>query len=464
MSTIDVLNPWTGECVGSVPSMTKQEVNARFEQAQACRPRLSRHQRQTILLNTAGLIRRNVDRLARLITAESGLCLKDSHYEVGRAEDVWAFAAQRVLHDDGETHACDISAHGQARRIFTERRPLLGVIGAITPFNHPLNMVSHKLAPAVATNNRCVLKPTEQTPLTALALAELMYEAGLPRDMLHVVTGDPATVGEALVTDPDCELVTFTGSVSIGHHIARLAGPRRCILELGGNDPLIIMADADLQRAADLAVLGATRNSGQRCTAVKRILVVDSVADGLVSAILERTRNLRCGDPMDPATDVGTVISATAAEDIARRVHDAVSRGARLLHGGERYGALLPPCVLDHVPPDCELVREETFGPVIPVIRVPDDIEAIITIANSTAFGLSSGVCTQRMDHIMRFVEALDVGTVNIWEVPGYRTEMSPFGGIKHSGNGIKEGIIEAMRAYTTVRTWSLPWGGNWPC
>ncbi len=461
MAHIDVLNPYTGACVGRVPAMTRADVRAAFVRAAATRARLSRYERQRILQATAGRLHARREEFARRITAESGLCWKDALYEAGRAHDVWAFAAQRVLHDDGQAYACDISAHGQQRRIFTERRPLLGVIGAITPFNHPLNMVSHKLAPAIATNNRCVLKPTEQTPLTALALAEVLREAGLPPGMLEVVTGAPDEVGEALVCDPDCELVTFTGSVAVGHHIARLAGARRCVLELGGNDPLIVLADADPVRAATLAVQGATRNSGQRCTAVKRILVVDSVADAFVAQVVAQARRLRCGDPMDPATDVGTIISARAAETIERRVEDAVAAGAQRLLGGARHGALFPPCVLDHVPPDCTLVREETFGPVIPIIRVPDDLDAIIAVANGTAFGLSSGVCTQRMDHIVRLVDALDVGTVNVWEVPGYRTEMSPFGGIKDSGNGIKEGIVEAMNAYTTVRTWSLPWGGQ---
>jgi putative phosphonoacetaldehyde dehydrogenase len=338
------------------------------------------------------------------------------------------------------------------------RTPLLGVISAITPFNHPLNMVSHKLAPAIATNNRLVLKPTELTPLTALALADVLYEAGLPPEMLSVVTGNPSTMGDAMITDPDADLITFTGSVRVGKYIADKAGYRRIVLELGGNDPLIVMEDADLDKAADLAVQGATKNSGQRCTAVKRILVVESVADAFVAKVLPRAKALKAGDPMDPATDVGTVINERSAALFQKRVEDAVGLGAELLHGNDRRGALFPPTVVDRVPHDCELVREETFGPVIPIMRVPDDIDAVIRLSNSTAYGLSSGVCTNRLDYITRFVSELEVGTVNVWEVPGYRIEMSPFGGIKDSGLGYKEGVVEAMKSFTTVRTYSMPW------
>jgi len=331
-------------------------------------------------------------------------------------------------------------------------------IAAITPFNHPLNMISHKIAPAIATNNRVVAKPTERTPLTALLLADILYEAGLPPQMLSVVTGKPHGVGTAMISDPRADIVTFTGSVNVGKYIAQKAGYKRLILELGGNDPLIVMEDADLDKAAALAVEGATKNSGQRCTAVKRILVVEKVADGFVEAVLAKARRLKSGDPMDPETDIGTVIDERAARRFEARVNDAVNKGARLLHGNNRKGALYPATVVDHVPYDAELVREETFGPVIPIIRCPNDIDEVIRISNSTSYGLSSGVCTSRLDYIVRFIQELEVGTVNIWEVPGYRIEMSPFGGIKDSGLGYKEGVWEAMKSYTNVKTYSLPW------
>jgi len=455
---IEVLNPYNGAVVGTIAAACPEHVREAFAKAKAFKPKLTRYERQQILLKTADLLAARKEEFARIITAESGLCWKDSLYEAGRAYDVYSFAGQLTIKDDGETYACDISPQGKQRKIFTTRQPLGGVISAITPFNHPLNMVSHKLAPAIATNNRVVLKPTELTPLTALALADVLYEAGLPPEMLSVVTGNPSTMGDAMITDPDCDLITFTGSVKVGKYIADKAGYRRIVLELGGNDPLIVMEDADLDKAAELAVTGATKNSGQRCTAVKRILVVNKVADEFSKLVLEKAKKLKAGDPMDPSTDVGTVIHEGAAKSFERRVNDAVAKGAKLLHGNNREGALYPPTVVDHVPPEAELVHEETFGPVIPIIRCPDDIAQVIRISNSTAYGLSSGVCTNRLDYITRFINELEVGTVNVWEVPGYRIEMSPFGGIKDSGLGYKEGVVEAMKSFTNVKTYSLPW------
>jgi putative phosphonoacetaldehyde dehydrogenase len=455
-AVIEVENPYTGRTVGTVPRGTAAQVRAAFEIAAGYRANLTRYERQRILFATAEALVKRREEISDLITAELGISKKDSLYEVGRAYDVFHLAGQMAIQDDGETFSCDLTPHGKRRKIFTMREPLTA-ISAITPFNHPLNMVAHKVAPAIATNNCVVLKPTELTPLTALMLADLLYECGLPPEMLSVVTGLPAEIGDEMITNPHAELITFTGGVPAGKYIAAKAGYRRTVLELGGNDPLIVMEDADLDKAAELAVAGATKNSGQRCTAVKRILVVDAVADDFVPLVLEKTKALKCGNPTDPATDVGTVVSEAAARLFEDRVNDSVESGAVLLHGNARKGALYPPTVVDRVPYDCELVREETFGPVVPVIRCRD-IDDAIRVSNSTAFGLSSGVCTNRLDYITRFVHELRVGTVNVWEVPGYRIEMSPFGGIKDSGLGYKEGVIEAMKSYTNVKTYSLPW------
>ena len=454
--TIDVLNPYSNEVVGTVPQGTAADVRRAFDIAAGYSAKLTRYERQQILHSMAERLVAEKDAISDLITAESGLSKKDSLYEVGRAFDVFSLAAQLCIQDDGEIFSCDLTPHGKQRKIFTTRQPLRA-ISAITPFNHPLNMVAHKLAPSIATNNCMVIKPTELTPLTAIKLADIAYEAGLPPQMLSVVTGLPDAIGEEMITNENIDLVTFTGGVPVGKHIASHAGYRRTVLELGGNDPLIVMEDADLEKAADLAVAGATKNSGQRCTAVKRILAVDSIADDLAALLVERAKGLVCGDPMDPATDIGTVINEKAATMFERRVGDAVANGAERLHGEPRRGALFPPTVVDRVPYDCELVREETFGPVIPIIRCKD-IDDVIRVSNSTAFGLSSGVCTNRLDYITRFIDELDVGTVNVWEVPGYRIEMSPFGGIKDSGLGYKEGVLEAMKSYTNVKTYSLPW------
>ncbi|MHA1128371.1 MAG: phosphonoacetaldehyde dehydrogenase [Alphaproteobacteria bacterium] len=457
---IEVRYPYTNEVIGSVPAGTAEHAREAFEIAANYTPTLTRYERQRILLNVADIINDRKEELAPIITAELGISISDALYECGRAFDVYTLAGQMCIHDDGEIFSCDLTPHGKQRKIFTTREPLR-VISAITPFNHPLNMVSHKIAPAIATNNCIVVKPTELTPLTAIWLADALYEAGLPPEMLSVVTGWPQDIGDEMVTNEHIELVTFTGGVPVGKMIAAKAVYKRQVLELGGNDPLIIcndLSDDDLAKAADLAVAGATKNSGQRCTAVKRILCQESLADKFVELVLERAKKLTFGDPMDPSTDLGTVIHAQAAEVFEKRVYMAEKQGAKILYNPGRQGALLPPIVVDFVPHESELVMEETFGPIIPIVRVPDNDEEVMRISNSTAFGLSSGVCTNDFGRMQFYIKNLVVGTVNIWEVPGYRIEMSPFGGIKDSGNGYKEGVIEAMKSFTNVKTFSLPW------
>ena len=457
---VPVHYPYTNEVIGTVPAGRAEHAAQAFAIAAAYKPKLTRYERQQILFRTAELIRDRRDQLSELITLELGLSKKDSAYEVGRAYDVYSLAGQLAILDDGQIFSCDLTPQGKPRKIFTKREPV-GVISAITPFNHPLNMVSHKVAPAIATNNCVVCKPTELTPLTAIALADILYEAGLPPEMFQVVTGWPNDIGDEMVTNGNISVITFTGGVRVGKIIAGKAGYKRAALELGGNDPLIVLDDlsgSDLDKAADLAVAGATRNSGQRCTAVKRILVQERVADRFSELVLAKARKIKFGDPMNPETDLGTVVHEEAARLFEKRVYMAAEQGAKVLYDPGRQGAVLPPITVDFVPHTSELVLEETFGPVIPIVRVPDDDAEVIRISNSTAFGLSSGVCTNNLSRITRFIEGLDVGTVNIWEVPGYRIEMSPFGGIKDSGNGIKEGVMEAMKFFTNVKTWSLPW------
>ena len=455
---IEVTNPYTGDVVGTVPKASVDDVRMAYEAALRYRPTLSRFERASILNRAAELLRSRTEEAAALITLESGLCMKDSRYEIGRVADVFNFSANEALRDDGQVFSCDLTPHGKKRRVITQREPLLGVITAITPFNHPMNQVAHKIAPAIATNNRTVLKPSEKVPLSACYLADLLYEAGLPPPMLQVVTGDPAEIADELITNPNVALVTFTGGVAIGKYIAERAGYRRVVLELGGNDPLIVMDDADLGRASDLAVLGSYKNSGQRCTAIKRILVHRTVADRFTELVVEKTRAWKCGNPGDANTDMGTVIDEAAASLFEARVNEAIAQGARLLVGNERQGALFPPTVLDRVTPSMELVAQETFGPVSPIIAF-NDLDDAIRIANGTAYGLSSGVCTDSLENITRFANELNVGTVNVWEVPGYRIELTPFGGIKDSGLGHKEGVQEAMKSFTNVKTFTLPWG-----
>ena len=453
----EVHNPYTGALVGTVATASVADVRRAIGVARAFRSSLTRYERYRICYQTAEALRSRTEEIASLITAESGLCKKDSTYEVGRACDVFIFAGNAALQDDGQIFSCDLTAHGKRRKVYTLREPLQGVISAITPFNHPLNQVAHKIAPSIASNNRMVLKPSEKTPLSALLLADVLYEAGLPPEMFSVLTGDPKEIAAELLTHPDVDLITFTGGVSVGKYIAAKAVYKRQVLELGGNDPLIVMEDADLEEAATLAAAGSYKNSGQRCTAIKRMLVQESVAARFTELLVEKSRAVKYGDPMDPATDMGTVIDEAAARSFEARVNDAVAHGARLLYGNIRAGALYSPTVLDGVTPEMPLVKEETFGPVSPLISFRT-IEDAIRIANSTAYGLSSAVCTNRLDYITRFVSELHVGSVNIREVPGYRLELTPFGGIKDSGLGYKEGVQEAIRSFTNSKTYSLPW------
>jgi len=454
---IEVLNPYSGQRIGTVPKATLEEIRQAYEWAHAYRPTLTRYERAGILNRCAALVRERVDDIARLITAESGLSINDAVYEAGRVSDVLLFGAQEVLKDDGQIFSCDLTHHGKQRRVYTQRSPLLGVITAITPFNHPMNQVAHKVIPSVATNNRMVLKPSEKVPFSAIYLTQLLHEAGLPEPMLQVVTGDPREIADEMLTHPHVDLITFTGGVAIGKYIAAKAGYRRIVLELGGNDPLIVMDDADLNEASNLAVQGSYKNSGQRCTAVKRMLVHEKVAAEFTEQVVAKTRAWTYGDPMDRRNQMGTVIDEAAARQFEARVNEAIAQGARLLVGNGRQGALYAPTVIDRVRPEMTVVREETFGPVSPILTFAN-IDEAIAMANSTAYGLSSGVCTNRMDDIVRFINELHMGTVNVREVPGYRLELTPFGGIKDSGLGYKEGVQEAIKSFTNLKTYSLPW------
>jgi phosphonoacetaldehyde dehydrogenase len=456
VNTFAVTYPYTGEVVGEAPLLPRSAVRALLDRAAAARVTLERHQRAEILERVARRIDSEAGELAKAITRESGLSLADTLHETGRAADVFRFAAHAALDDDGQAFAGDVSANGRRRRGYTLREPVR-LVAAITPFNHPLNQVAHKLAPAIAAGAPIVLKPSEKTPLAAVWLERAIREAGYPEDALAVVTGDRAEILDEMLGHDAVEVVSFTGGVAVGKSIAARLGYRRAVLELGGNDPLVVLRDADVGRAAELAVTGATRNSGQRCTAVKRVIVEEAVADELADAVSSLSERLRVGDPLDRDTQLGTLIDEPAAELVERRVRDAESGGARLLTGGERSGAQIVPPVLDAVTPDQELVREETFGPAIPLIRVRD-LDHALDVANGTAYGLSAGIVTNDLAAATRCIRELRCGTVNVDEIPGFRTEATPFGGVKASGLGIKEGVVEAMRGMTNVKLFTLPW------
>lgn len=453
---LEVKSPYDKRLVGTVALANSTHTHQAIEAALAGGKTLTRYERFSILEKTRSLLMERRDEFAKIISAESGLAIREAIYETGRAHDVLMFAAIESLKDDGQIFSCDISPSGKARKIFTLREPLsLGV--CITPFNHPLNQVAHKIAPAIAVGTPVILKPSEKTPLTAIKLVELLYEAGLPHYMLSVLLGPTNEIAEPLVKDPKVDIVSFTGSVAVGKKIASAAGYKKVILELGGNDPIIIMEDADLDIAVYLSAEGAYRNSGQRCTAVKRILVHEKIKDSFIEKFVEKSKTYICGDPSNPKTVVGTVIDEASAIYLEAVVNRAVELGAKVLLGGKRNGALMEPTVIVNVPRNADMVMHESFGPLAPILTFKD-IDDAIALSNSTAYGLSSGIVTNNMQYSIRFIKELKVGTVNINEVPGYRIESSPFGGIKDSGLGVKEGVIEAMKCFTYVKTFSMPW------
>ncbi len=452
----EVFYPYDNSLTGSVSIIGQDHLERAITGALNFTERLSRYKRSEILSKVKGLLSERADEFAHLIRLETGLCMRETHYEVGRAQDVLQFAAMEVLNDDGQIFSCDISPQGKSRKIYTQRDPLK-LAAAITPFNHPLNQVAHKIAPAIAAGTPLIVKPSMKTPLTAIRFAELFYEAGLPGWMLSVIVGEIEEVVEPMIIDDRVKLVSFTGGTPVGKRIASIAGYKKLCLELGGNAPLIVLEDADMDLAVTLAAEGCYRNSGQRCTAVKRLLIHEGIADEFTERLVEKTKEYPCGDPADDAIRVGTVIDADAAMVLERRVQQAAEEGAKVLCGGNRDGALLEPTVISDVPRTTEMVCEESFGPLAPIMKVRD-LDDAIELANSSNFGLSSGVVTNDLAAATKAIKLLETGTVNINQVPGFRIELSPFGGIKDSGLGVKEGVIEAMKYMTNLKTYSLPW------
>jgi aldehyde dehydrogenase (NAD+) len=456
--TLEVRYPWDGSLTGTAALIDREHLETAITTALAFpNESLTRRDRHDILRKAAALLADRRDEFAALITRETGLAIREAKYETSRSSDVLDFAAMEALRDDGRIFSCDISPIGKPRKIFTSRYPVK-LVAAITPFNHPLNQVVHKLAPAIAAGAPVLLKPSDRTPLTAIKFAELLYQAGLPGPMLSLFLGGIDDIVTPMITDDRVEIVTFTGSVEIGKSIARTCGYKRLCLELGGNSPLIVLNDADLDLAAKLAAEGSFRNSGQRCTAVKRILVQDGILDAFTQRFVDLVRrDYPCGDPEDPATVIGTVIHDASAAELERRIHAATAMGAQLLLGGSRRGALLEPTIIANVPRDAEMVALESFGPLAPIIPIRD-LDDAISYYNSGPFGLSGGVVTNDLTLAMKACKELRAGTTNINEVPGYRLEMTPFGGTRDSGLGVKEGVIEAIKFFTPEKTWSLPW------
>ena len=446
-----IINPFDSRVIASVPNFSEANVReaiGRAAQVESVMAQLPAHERGAILNRAAALIAENADLLARLMVRESGKPLKYARGEVERAVETFTFAADEARRLHGETVPMDAARSGVGRLGFYLRVPV-GIVAAITPFNFPLNLVAHKIAPAVAAGCPLVLKPSPLTPLTALRLSDILAEAGLPAGAFEVVLGD-AEVGRWLLSDPRIAMISFTGSAAVARQITQVAGLRRVMLELGGNAATVIAADANLKAAVTRCISGSYAYSGQTCISVQRIYVERSIYDEFRHQFLNATVDLRRGDPMQDETDIGPVISDAAAERIINWVNSAVEQGAWLLEGGQREGRLVAPVVLENVDDLMEVMCNEVFGPVVsllPYDRFDDALQAV----NHSPFGLQAGVYTRDIHKAMQAVRSLKVGGVMINDIPSYRADQMPYGGVKDSGIG-REGPRYAVEAMTDLR------------
>lgn len=456
-NSLTIRSPYTAEAIAEVPLLSEAEIRTAVESAASFRSILTPFERYVILHRASELVLESKDEIATLITRESGLSLKDTTHEVERTHNVLLLSAEAAKAQEGKVYQSDVVPQTTSRMAFTLREPV-GLVLAITPFNHPLNQVSHKVGPAIAMNNTVLLKPSMKTPLSAIRFRELLLEAGLPPQMLTVLTCDIQTAGRFLLSHPLIDMVTFTGSTQTGEKIAREIGVKKSLMELGGNDVCVLCEDADIDSLLEIIIRGGLGNSGQRCTSIKRLLCHKAVADRAIDLLKKKIAAIKVGDPLDPATQMGTVIDEESAVLIEQRIDRAREQGAIIVTGGKRKGALLEPTLLDHVTPEMEIVSKETFGPVLPVIRFESDEEAI-RIANDTEYGLQAGVCTQDLRRAMYYAHKLKTGAVHINQASGYRVESWPFGGIKKSGIG-KEGVERACLEMTTEKLVSF----DFPC
>ena len=447
-STHEVVNPYDHTIVGVTWLAGDGEFDAAADAAVAAAPAmraLPAHERASILMSVSGALKARRDEIARTLAGEAGKAIRDATAEVERASMTFHIAAEEARRLGGEVLPMDLAPHGAGRIGITRRFPI-GPVAAISPFNFPLNLSAHKIAPAIAAGNPIVLKPATKTPLSALYLAELLVAAGLPEGAVSVLPM-PRTVGDRLVTDARFKLLTFTGSSPVGWDMKNRAGKKKVILELGGNAGVVIDDGADLQFAAKRIATGGFALAGQSCISVQRVYVHERVFDDFTRRLLTLVEALKVGDPLDPATDVGPMIDEGEAARVDSWVQEAVARGARVLTGGKRLGgALYSPTVLTDVPADAKVCAAEVFAPLVglyPFSRFDDALREV----NRSAFGLQAGVFTSNLEHALRAFDELDVGGVIVNDVPTWRTDQMPYGGVKDSGLG-REGpryTIEEM-------------------
>jgi acyl-CoA reductase-like NAD-dependent aldehyde dehydrogenase len=444
---IEVRSPYSGEVVGRVPKAGAAETKRAIDAAEeAMREPLPAHKRAEILVRVAGALGRRHDEVAQTISAEAGKPMKAARVEASRAMSTYTFSAVEARKLAGEMVPMDASQAGVGKLAFTIRHPI-GVVGAISPFNFPLNLVAHKIAPALAAGCAVVLKPAGQTPLSALLLAELEEEAGLPPGWLNVLAGPSSEIGDVIVEDERVKLLTFTGSGGVGWGLAARAARKRVKLELGNSTPVIVCADADLEQAASSLAANAFSFAGQSCISVQRIYVERAAYDDLVQRFIPKVEELVIGDPGEEDTDVGPVIDEGARDRILEWVRES---GGEILTGGDLEGDLIRPTVIASPPPDAKVSCEEVFGPVCTVTPV-DSLDDAIRQANSTRYGLQAGIFTSDIRAALKAARELEFGGVTVNEAPTFRADQMPYGGVKDSGN-TREGPHYAVREMTEER------------
>lgn len=449
---MQVVNKYDGKVIADVPTARREDVEAAITAAERAAPVMAdmpAYKRAEILLRTAALIRERYDDFAKTIAAEAGKALKFARAEVDRAISTFTIASEEAKRLHGETIPLDAVPAGEGYFGFWTRRPV-GVIAAISPFNFPLNLVVHKVAPALAAGNTLVLKPASTTPLAAVKLCQALEEAGLPAGAINLVIGSGGTVGEWLITDPRVAKITFTGSPPVGAHILSVAGIKKVTLELGNTSPVIVAPDADLDFVARRCAVGAYYNSGQVCISVQRIYSQKQVYEPFSEKFVRASEAMVVGDPLDERVDVGPMIDPHEVDRIESWIKEAQGGGAKVLTGGKREGNVYYPTVLTDVKPEMKVIAEETFAPVASVISC-DDFEESLRQANDTKFGLQVGVFTKDIDRVFKAVKRLNFGGVIINDTPVFRADHMPYGGNRQSGLG-REGLRFAMEDMTNIQ------------
>ncbi len=447
----NVINPYDGEVIDKVPISHLNNVDRAIEAANNAKKYLqemSAFKVSNKLFNVCEKLKLHRDDFAELLTKEVGKPINESYVELDRSIETLKLAAEEAKRIYGESVPLDAGLNGKGFFAFTQKLPL-GVVAAITPFNYPLNLTIHKIAPAIAAKNTVIIKPPTDAPLTVMKFAELVNEE-FPKGVINVITGYGSEVGDALVASAKIDKISFTGSVMTGLMISQRAGMKKVTLELGGNDPLIVLDDANTDAAVKGVINGAYLNAGQVCMGVKRIIVQEGIYEEFKAKLVEETSKIKMGNPMDKKTQLGTLISKKAAVHVEETVNNAVKDGAQILIGGKRNGAFYEATVIDKVTPDMDIVVNETFGPVAPLIKVKSVDEAI-KMANATEYGLQSGVFTENYRNALKCANEIEAGTVFINKQSTFRTDNMPFGGFKNSGCG-KEGIKYAVEEMTKTK------------